>query len=59
MAGLGYVQYGWTIITGIGKYGLTGNGTQDMSRLGGFMSQPGMGHRLGSVIRVRIFVRVE
>ena len=46
MAGLGYIQYGWTIITWIGKYGLNGNGTQDISRLGDFMSQPGIEQRM-------------
>ena len=46
MAGLGYIQYGWTIITWIGKYGLTGNGMQEMSRLGDFMSQPGIERRM-------------
>ena len=42
IAVLGYIQYGQTTITWIGNYGLTGNGTQDMSRLGDFMSQPGI-----------------
>ena len=85
MAGLGYIQYGWTIITwtiwmynnymdkevwldwewnpGHVKAGWlyvsTRNWTEDVPRLGNFVSLPGMEHRSGSVIRVRSFVRVE
>ena len=48
MAGLGYIQYGQTTITWIGKYCLTGNGAQVMSlsRLGEFMSLPGIEQRM-------------
>ena len=69
MDGLGYIlQYGWTIITWIGKYGLTGNGTQDRSRLGDFMSQPGIEQRMyqdwetffiNQGLNIKEFLRVE
>ena len=48
----GHVKAGWLYVS-------TRNWTKDVPRLGNFVSLPGMEHRLGSVIRVRSFVRVE
>ena len=48
----GHVKAGWLYVS-------TRNWTEDVPRLGNFVSLPGMEHRSGSVIRVRSFVRVE